>query len=143
MAGNQCEPSAEFRTTCVTRWTFFLTCTWVCMGLDGTTVRARNASSCLLANFRDFEPREHVRRTLARDHTCAVVFGRAPCVPRSREQEKRPASRRNMPMRKKNTCIYIVVYIIAHTGSPELRSFGWILRDGKTKEHIFFLFASL
>ena len=55
-------------------------------------LRARNAPPWLLANFRGFEPPEHVPRTSARAHTCAVVFGRTPCVPWSRWYEKRPAA---------------------------------------------------
>ena len=64
----------------------FYNCTWVCMGLDGST-----RSECLPVVTCDFEPPEHVPRTSARVHTGAVVFGRAPSVPRSREHEKRPA----------------------------------------------------
>ena len=62
----------------------------------------------LLANFRDFEPRERVPRTSARAQTRAVVFGRTPCVPRSREHEKRPAAGRekNADVQKKNTFIH-------------------------------------
>ena len=57
-------------------------------------LRARMASPSLLANFRDCEPSEHMPRTSARAHTCAVVIGRASCVPRSREHQKRPAAGR-------------------------------------------------
>ena len=53
------------------------------MGLDGST-----CSECLRVVTCDFEPPEHVPRTSARAHTCAVVFGRPPCVPRSREHEQ-------------------------------------------------------
>ena len=59
------------------------------MGLDGST-----CSEYLSAVTCDFDPPEHVPRTLARAHACAVVFGRAPCVPQSREHEKRPAAGR-------------------------------------------------
>ena len=78
---------------------FFLTCTWVCMGLDGST-----CSDGLPVVACDFEPPEHVPRTSARAHICAVVFGRTPCVPRSREHEKRPAAGRekNVNVRKKH-----------------------------------------
>ena len=51
---------------------------WACVAL-----RARNASPWLLAIL-----------ILARAHSCAVVFRRAPCVPRSREHEKRPEAGR-------------------------------------------------
>ena len=40
------------------------------MGLDGST-----CSECLLVVTCDSEPPEHVPRTSARAHTCAVVFG--------------------------------------------------------------------
>ena len=49
---------------------------------------------------------EHVPRTSARAHTCAVVFGRALCVLRSREHEKRPATGR-----EKNADVQIYIYI--------------------------------
>ena len=62
---------------------------WTWMAL-----RARNASPWLLANFRDFEPPEHVPRTSARAYTCVLVFGRTRCVPRRREHEKRSAAGR-------------------------------------------------
>ena len=70
------------------------------MGLDGST-----CSQCLPVFTRDFESLEHVPRTSARVHTCAVVFGRAPCVPLSREHEKRPAAGRekNAKVPKKHT----------------------------------------
>ena len=72
-------------------------------------LRARNASPWLLANFRDFDPPEHVPRTSARARTCAVVFGRAPCSPRSREHEKDPGrKRKKCPCAKKNTHLYEV-----------------------------------
>ena len=67
----------------------FLTCTWLRMGLDGST-----CSEFLPVVTYDFEPPEKVPRTSSRAHSCAVVFGRAPCVPRSREHEKRPAAGR-------------------------------------------------
>ena len=61
----------------------FLTCAWVSMGLNGST-----CSECLPVVTCKFEPPEHVPRTTARAHTCAVMFGRAPFVLRSREHEK-------------------------------------------------------
>ena len=39
-------------------------------------------------------PPEHVPRTSARAHTCALVFGRASCVPRSREHGGKPVAGR-------------------------------------------------
>ena len=72
---------------------------WACMAQ-----RARNTSPWLLANFRDFETPDHVPRISARAPTCAVVFRRAPCVPRSREHEERPAAgRAKNADAKKNT----------------------------------------
>ena len=52
---------------------------------------ARNASLWLLATL---NTQKNLPRTSARAHTCALVFGRAPCVPRSREHEKRHAAGR-------------------------------------------------
>ena len=82
----------------------FLTCTWVCMGLCGST-----CSECLPVVTCDFEPAEHVPRTSTSAQTCAVVFGRVPCVPRSREHEKRPAAGREKNAdEQKKTHVYIV-----------------------------------
>ena len=49
----------------------FLTCTWICMGLDGST-----CSECLPVVTCDLEPPEYVPRTSARAQPCAVVSGR-------------------------------------------------------------------
>ena len=85
----------------MSRRTFFLTCTWVCFGMVGST-----CSECLPVVTCDFEPPEHVPRISARAHICAVVLGRAPCVLWSREHQKRPAAgREKMPMCK-NTFIH-------------------------------------
>ena len=66
----------------------FSTCTWFCMGLDGSTLlEFLPAVTC------DFDPPEHVPRTSVRARICAVVFGWAPCVHRGREHEKRPAAK--------------------------------------------------
>ena len=69
------------------------------MGLDGPT-----CSECLPVITYDFEAPEHVPRTSARAHTCAVVFGRAPCVPRSREHDKdpRPEEKKRLNVQKKH-----------------------------------------
>ena len=76
-----------------------LTCTWVCMGLDGST-----CSESLPVRTCRFEPPVHVPRTSARAQTCAVMFRRAPCVPRSEEHKARPADgRAKMPKCQKNT----------------------------------------
>ena len=80
---------------------------WVCMGLDGST-----CSASLPEGTCHFEPPEHVPRTSARAYTCAVVFRRAPCVPRGREHEKRPAAgREKMPKCEKCINVYMVIYI--------------------------------
>ena len=87
----------------------FVTCTWVCMGLDGST-----CSEYLPVVTCDFEPPEHVPWTSVRAHTCAMVFGRATCVPRSREHEKRHAAgRKKMTMCKNNTFIHDNIYTAA------------------------------
>ena len=54
----------------------------------------RKAIPWLLARFRDFERPEHAPLTPAGTQTCTVVYRRVPCVPRSREREKRPAAGR-------------------------------------------------
>ena len=75
------------------------------MGLDGST-----CSECLPVVTCDFEPPENVPRITARAHTCAVVFGRASCVPRSRRHEKRLSAGRE------KTNLYFEYIIIQ--GSP-------------------------
>ena len=86
--GNQCEPSGK-RHAKLDR--LFFKTMWVCVRLDGSM-----CSECLpvVASFRDSVPPEHGPRTSAGAHTCAVVYGRAPCVPRSREHENRAAAGR-------------------------------------------------
>ena len=81
-----------------------------CMGLDGST-----CSECLPVDTCDFEPPEHLPRTSVRAHTCAVVFGRAPHLPRSREHEKRPAAGREKNVGvQKNTFIHaVVIYLLS------------------------------
>ena len=56
---------------------------------------------------------EHVIRTSARVHICAVVFGGAPCVPRSREHENRPAAGRqkNADVQKKHVYTFTIICI--------------------------------
>ena len=72
-------------------------------------LRARNAPPVATC---DFEPQVHLPRTSARAHTSTVVFGRAPCVPQSREHEKGPAAggERNADVRKKYIYLYMVIY---------------------------------
>ena len=60
-----------------------------CMGLDGST-----CSESLPEGTAHFEPPEHVLRTSARAQNLRAGSGRAPCVPRSREHQKRPAAGR-------------------------------------------------
>ena len=62
-----------------------------------------------LAIFCDFEPPEHVLRTSARAHTCAVVFGRARCVPLSREHEKKPTAGRERDADVKKKHVYMLI----------------------------------
>ena len=67
------------------------------MGLDGSTCsESLPVGTC--------QPTEHVPRTSARAQTYAVVSGRDPCVPRSREREKKPAAVRekNVDVPKKH-----------------------------------------
>ena len=85
----------------MSRRTFLSTCTSVCRGLDALT-----CSECLLVGTCDFEPPELVPRTSARAHTCALVFGRAPCVPQNREHEKRPMAEREKNADVHNKNIY-------------------------------------
>ena len=80
----------------------FLPCTWVCMGLDGST-----CSECLPMVTCYFETQSTCHS--ARAHTCAVVLERVPCVRRSREHEKRPAAGREEKCRcAKKTHLYII-----------------------------------
>ena len=72
----------------------FSTWTWVCMGLVGF-----RCLECLPVVTCDFEPPEHGLRTSARAYACAVVIGRAPCMPRSPEREKRHAGRNGKKLR--------------------------------------------
>ena len=60
----------------------------VCMCL--VVLAGRKAIPRFLARFRDFERPDHAPRSPIGTHTCAVVYGRPPCVPRSREREKSP-----------------------------------------------------
>ena len=98
---------AEYCITWTVGYYIPVTCKWVCMGLDGST-----CSESLPVGTCHFEPPDHVPRTSARIRTCAVVSGRAPCVPRSREHEKRPATGRekNAEVPKK-TRLYVYIYV--------------------------------
>ena len=62
---------------------------WAWLALDG-----RKAIPWLLTRFRDFERPEHTPRSPAGTHTCTVVYRRVPCVPRSREREKKTGGRK-------------------------------------------------
>ena len=91
-----------------------LTCTWVCRGLDGPS---STCSECLPEGTCDFEPPEHVPRTSAGAHTCALVFQRALGVPRSPEPEQRPAAGRgknaeDLVPRKHIYLLFIHLYIV-------------------------------
>ena len=60
----------------------------------------------LLARFRDFERPVHARRNPAGTGTFAMVYRRPPCVPRSREREKRPVAGRESYVFRKQTIFY-------------------------------------
>ena len=85
------------------------------MGLDGST-----CLECLDMVTCDLEPPEHDgRRTWARAHNDAVVvFGRAPCVPRRREYEKRPATGRQTNTDVPKSHLYILIY--RYIGNPPI-----------------------
>ena len=83
-----------------------LTCKWVCKVLNGPA-----CSECFPVGACDFEPPQHVPRTSARAHICALVFRRAPCVPRSREHEKRPAAGREKNVNAKKHIYTSNIYI--------------------------------
>ena len=85
----------------------------------------RKATPWLLARFSNFERPEHAPRSPAWTHTCAVVYGRCPCVPRNRERENRPVTGREIfciPKKKPfYTCyvgrgsimlLYILMYML-------------------------------
>ena len=66
-----------------------LTCTWVCRGLDGSTCSESSPRGVRLSTAR-------ARATdLGQGPNLRTGSGRAPCVPRSREHEKRPAAGRD------------------------------------------------
>ena len=77
------------------------------MGLDGST-----CSESLPVGTCHFQPPKHVPRTSARAQTCAVVSGRAPCVPRSREHEKIPAAGREKNAQVPKKYIYTWYIVI-------------------------------
>ena len=79
-------------TACETCRTFFHPCGFACAWV---ALRDRNASPWLLASFSGFEPPEHVPRTSARAHSCAVVYGRLLRAPEPRAQEKTRGRKRN------------------------------------------------
>ena len=72
----------------------------------------------LLARFCDFERPEHAPWSPGGTHTCAVVYRRAPCVPRGQEREKRPATGKEKfySIPEKNTFLYI--HTVIRQGPP-------------------------
>ena len=54
----------------------------------------RKAITRFLARSREFERPERAPRSPAGTHACTVVYRRPPCVPHSRERQKRPAAGR-------------------------------------------------
>ena len=106
----------------MSRRTFLKTGTWVFMGLGGF----RMFMECRLVVTCNFDPLEHVPQTSVRAQNCALVSGRAPCAPWSREHEKRPAAGRE---KKKLMCekhtfipsnISYIYSIIVHAGCSRL-----------------------
>ena len=71
------------------------------MGLDGSACLKR-----LPVGTCNFESPDHVSRFSARAYPCAVVFGRAPSVPRSLEHRKKPYGRKikKVNVRTKHDC---------------------------------------
>ena len=68
-------------------------CPFECVFLFSCLVVAgQNASPLLLARFREYGRPKHAPRSPAGTHTCAVVYTRAACVPRTQEGEKPPAA---------------------------------------------------
>ena len=93
---------------------------WLTCGFSIVLLGSSSAesTSLLLAGFRDFERPEHASRSAPGTQTCAVVYRRAPCVPRSREREKRPSAVREkfcIPQKKSisYTCVYTTCLVIA------------------------------
>ena len=86
---------------------------WAWLALAG-----RTAIPWLFTSFRYFEPPEHMPRTSTRAYTCTAVFTRASCVPRNREQERRPAGGRanNADVQKK-----FISYIV-HISPSNIRT---------------------
>ena len=77
-------------------------CFRVCMGLVG--LPDRKAISWLFTSFRDFEPPEHVPRTLARAHTRTQCSPGPPHCPATASKRNDPrAEEQIMPMSKKSS----------------------------------------
>ena len=76
---------------------------WAWLALAG-----RNAIPWLFTTFRDFEPSEHVPRTLARAHTYTQCSPGPPACPVTERKRKDPrAQEQRMPISKKSSIIYI------------------------------------
>ena len=90
----------------MSRRTFFLTCTWVCVHLDGST-----CSESFPEGTCHVEPPEQVPRTSARAQTCARGLGGLPVCHgvESTRKDPRPEEKK-MPRWAKKTHLYIVIY---------------------------------
>ena len=82
-------------------------CTWVCMGLDGST-----RTECLPERTCHFEPPEHVPRTSSRAQTYVRGPGGLPAChgAESTRNDPRPEEKK-MPKGKKHMYTYIYIYI--------------------------------
>ena len=84
---------------------------WAWLALAG-----RKAIPWLFTSFRDFEPPEHVPRTLARAHICSQCSRGPPACPVIDSKRKNPrAEEQKMPMSKKSsyyTSQYALVFLV-------------------------------
>ena len=96
------------------RRTFFqpvnnVVCTWVCMGLDGST-----CSECLPERTCHFEPTEHLPRTSAGAQTCVLGPGGLPVCHGAESTRKKTRGRKRKKCRRvKKKHIYIpgIIYV--------------------------------
>ena len=104
----------------------------------------RKAIPWLFTSFCDFEPPQHVPSTLARGPHLQPVLKRASCVPRNREQEKRPAGIRekndNAPTKfmfymARYTIVYCICLCSPYQGTNCLSH----LRGGHDTSFVFFM----
>ena len=88
--------------------------------LLGSSSAERNPA-IYLPDLGDFERAERAPRNPPGTQTCAVVYSRNPCVPRSRGREKRPTGagekRANLPLQKKHIGTYVTSHICWYVAS--------------------------